>query len=89
MKRQFSCLIVFEPVTLVADDEVDGQVVHELGGPDEHLVAHDEHRLPRVLRVLSDLRVLREKQPALVTPTVSSHVSKTDNEIGFLLQSGF
>ena len=42
-------------MALVADDEVDVEGLQQVGGSDEHLVAHDQHRVSRVLGVLADL----------------------------------
>ena len=50
-----SNLVIFQPVSLVADDEVEVERLQQVGGSDEHLVTHDEDRVPRVLGVVAHL----------------------------------
>ena len=52
-------LMILQPVALVANEQVDVQVLHEVGRPDEHLVAHDQDGVPRVLHVLPNLGALK------------------------------
>jgi hypothetical protein len=52
--------MILEPVTLVTNEKVDVEVLHEIGGADEHLVAHDQDRVSGVLDVLPDLGALKQ-----------------------------
>ena len=53
--------MILEPVTLVTNEKVDVEVLHEIGGADEHLVAHDQDRVSGVLDVLPDLGALKQE----------------------------
>ena len=52
---------------LITDKEVDVQVLHDVGGPDEHLVAHDQDRMSRIFHVFGNLGTLEKKKHEMLS----------------------
>ena len=51
-------LVIFEPMSFIADEKVDVEILHEVCWSDEHLVTHDQDWMAGIFHVFSNLGTL-------------------------------